>query len=344
MNRLALLVVALLMAPAPAFAQTRANPHGELPSIAECGDCHSARAWRPLREDFSFDHGRASGFPLLGRHRQTACVACHQSLRFDQARAAPQQCGACHTDVHRGRFGAAQCSNCHDTHTFRVIEGPESHARSAFPLTGAHLAVPCIRCHATERAGLFTRVDTRCTSCHRTDAMAASFPDHTLLVVLDCAQCHGTMRWRGARFDHGAVAQFDLRGAHARIACTGCHVPPDFRVRFVAASPDDCVACHRPDYDRVHAGTGFSTQCNACHGVDRWQGATFEHNQFPIFSGPHRGVWRSCSECHTAPGNFRVFTCTTCHTRNDTDDRHDDVRNYVYESTRCYACHPRGVE
>ena len=44
------------------------------------------------------------------------------------------------------------------------------------------------------------------------------------------------------------------------------------------------------------------------------------------------------------PGNFRVFSCLTCHAHNPRDmaDKHKRVNGYVYESSACYGCHPSG--
>ena len=218
-----------------------------------------------------------------------------------------------------------------------------AHENTTFPLTGAHRVIACEACHRDERAGAFTPVDARCVACHRRELARADFPDHSAPTFQRaCEDCHGTSRWQGARFDHLEANGFALLGAHARAECIGCHVPPDYRPRFPAASPQDCVACHRADYDREHAGTGFPLQCSNCHTVERWEGATFEH-EFPIFRGGHAGRWDRCTDCHTSPGNFAVFTCLTCHTKGETDGDHvGKVPNYAYESTRCLACHPRG--
>ena len=50
----------------------------------------------------------------------------------------------------------------------------------------------------------------------------------------------------------------------------------------------------------------------------------------------------ACVDCHTNPNNFGEFTCVTCHTNPETDNEHNGVNGYVYESTACLACHPTG--
>jgi hypothetical protein len=81
--------------------------------------------------------------------------------------------------------------------------------------------------------------------------------------------------------------------------------------------------------------------------VDTWGDATFEqHDQvFPINSGAHAGRWTSCADCHTVPDDFSSFSCLTCHEHSQArmDDKHlGEVSGYVYESSACLSCHPRG--
>ncbi|MBK8501806.1 MAG: hypothetical protein IPL46_06110 [Saprospiraceae bacterium] len=65
---------------------------------------------------------------------------------------------------------------------------------------------------------------------------------------------------------------------------------------------------------------------------------------FPIHSGSHNGAWNECVECHTAEGNFTVFSCTECHEHNQskTDDEHKGISGYTFNSDACLTCHPIG--
>ena len=107
--------------------------------------------------------------------------------------------------------------------------------------------------------------------------------------------------------------------------------------------PTDCYSCHRTDYQTTtnpnHAAAGFPTTCQTCHTTTSWQGATFNHTWFPTGHGGANGV---CSTCHTNPSNYTVFTCTGCHTKTQTDEQHQGVGSYVYNSTNCYQCHRSG--
>ena len=247
-----------------------ANPHGDL--SLPCQECHTAEAWSPLRQPLPFDHGKATGFPLVAAHREVACLGCHEDLRFRRVASA---CADCHQDPHQRTLGFA-CAECHSPRGWEDRRPLVSfHATTLFPLTGAHAAA-------------------------------------------DCAACH--------------------RGS-----------PP----RTYSGAPVDCFSCHAEDFRRTrvpnHAALGFPTECAACHDTASFEGADFRQHDdqfFPILSGPHAGVWSSCSDCHTNPTTFAVFSCLGCHEhrRSEMDDEHDDVGGYRYESSACYACHPRGRE
>ncbi|MBP6571477.1 MAG: hypothetical protein KA226_08675, partial [Gemmatimonadales bacterium] len=128
-------------------------------------------------------------------------------------------------------------------------------------------------------------------------------------------------------------------------SCATCHLNNVYR-----GLPATCISCHQQDYTSAtnpsHSGSAFPTTCATCHTTTRWQGATFDHDgpYFPIYSGNHRGRWASCATCHTAPGNYTVYTCMSsgCHSRTSTDSEHRGRSGYQYVATACYSCHPRG--
>jgi hypothetical protein len=115
---------------------------------------------------------------------------------------------------------------------------------------------------------------------------------------------------------------------------------------FSPSDPEDCLACHLADFQREHNGSGYPTTCLSCHVVTTWDGGEFDHDGafFPIYSGSHQGRWTDCSNCHTVPEDLQIFSCLTCHehSKSQTDEDHSEVRDYVYESGQCLACHPRG--
>jgi hypothetical protein len=123
------------------------------------------------------------------------------------------------------------------------------------------------------------------------------------------------------------------------VACASCHVN-----NVYAGLSTQCYSCHQSDYNGttnpVHSTAGFPTTCETCHTTTAWTGATFNHTWFPTNHGGAGGV---CSRCHTNANDYSVFSCTICHTQAQTDPRHTSVRGYVYNSTNCYQCHPRGT-
>jgi hypothetical protein len=147
--------------------------------------------------------------------------------------------------------------------------------------------------------------------------------------------------WDQGVFDH---ATFPLAGVHSTRPCGDCHLGGVY-----AGTPRTCVGCHLDDYnsaqDPNHIAAGFPTTCETCHRFTdtSWDQGTFNHTWFPITSGAHDNV--DCAECHTTPGVYTLFSCTTgCHDRSETDDDHDEVSGYIYDSVACYSCHPQGRE
>lgn len=144
-------------------------------TIAEtgCEACHRPADWKMVR----FDHA-GTGFPLQGKHAETACMKCHAAnAGAGQAAAAAgapiKPCESCHPDTHRSQFvadGKTDCSRCHVPDGWNRVAF-DHEKQSAFPLTGAHKKIACAQCHrqVTEGPVTFMRfkpLDGRCESCH----------------------------------------------------------------------------------------------------------------------------------------------------------------------------------
>jgi hypothetical protein len=165
------------------------------------------------------------------------------------------------------------------------------------------------------------------------DHIAAGFPT-------TCEMCHDTVVWTDGKFDHNTTT-FPLTGSHTvpPRQCQDCHVNNNY-----TNLPTDCYGCHKADYDSTtnpnHKAAGFPTTCQTCHDTVKWTDADFNHTWFPT---PHHGI-STCSDCHTNSNDYSVFTCTACHTHNKTttDQQHQGVKGYVYNSINCYQCHPTG--
>jgi hypothetical protein len=87
------------------------------------------------------------------------------------------------------------------------------------------------------------------------------------------------------------------------------------------------------------ACAGFPTTCESSHRATdtSWTQGRFTH-RFPL-TGPHNVP---CAQCHTTPNTFVIYSCTVCHDRTRTDEKHRGVSGYRYDSTACFACHPNG--
>jgi len=316
----AALALAGLLQPRPLIAQGTESPHGTLSTALDCSACHTGDAWVPARDPLGFDHDRQTSFPLTGTHGELACSDCHLSLRFDEPKGPGGDCASCHVDVHLGTLGL-DCTSCHDTESFTAVPGVEQHARTSFPLAGAHALISCEACHTTDRGGQYSGLDTSCFSCHTSD-YASAIPDHAARgFPTECTDCHGVQAWRlGTTFDHAAEANgFELLGAHAFAACESCHVNPGNALRFPTPSGEsDCITCHQADYDREHQGTQFPTECLQCHTRDNWGSADFDHalTGFALL-GRHADI--GCESCHGA-NNALLFPvpsgqddCASCH-------------------------------
>lgn len=285
-------------------------PHDTFPS--DCTLCHEKGSWHEIRKDFAFDHEKQTGVPLRGAHEHAQCLRCHND-RGSVAVFAKRGCAGCHEDLHRGRLGI-QCTSCHTETNWNPTGIYAAHARTRFPLTDVHLGVACNRCHPAAESAQFLGADPRCETCHRNDALRAKSLDHAALGLLsDCQRCHVGGGWANAHFNHAGIVS-------------------------------GCARCHLNDYNRTtnpnHASMGYSTNCETCHNTSSWRGGGALNHRFPL-TGPHN---LSCNQCHTVATNYKTYDCTRCHVHSKPvmDDKHKEVRGYVWTSTACVSCHPNG--
>lgn len=315
------------------------SPHGDALRI-DCASCHTADSWTINKDSITFHHG-STRFPLAGQHDRPDCRACHQQLDFSLT---PNTCASCHLDVHQQTVGD-DCARCHDPSSWLVNQIADIHRQVSFPLLGNHATAACTDCHQSETGLYFFPIGNDCITCHQSDYASTANPGHAAAgFTTDCAACHrmDAPAWTAEAYDHSF---FPLTGGHDINECAKCHTGPTY-----SATPSDCFACHAEDYNTSvnppHATLGLSTACVSCHTTDPgWMPAEFrEHDNlyFPIYSGAHEGQWTRCADCHTAPDNYAVFTCITCHTNPETNEDHQGVNGYMYNNPACLACHPTG--
>lgn len=336
----------------------RESPHESAIDRKSCGECHTEQSWTELR---TFDHARTA-YPLSGAHRDVTCAGCHRrgdELRLLGVRHA--ECSDCHRDPHAGRLGSG-CSGCHRTDGWGRVPAERvadrfDHARTAFPLRGAHARAACAACHdrararrsglritfrqGTEHATFPRPVASACGSCH-VDAHQGQLRG----AAAACERCHGEAGWLPVRFDiarHQRETRFPLEGAHLAVPCGRCHTPQPgggARLRF----PDlDCAACHREQ--DPHGSMFAGRTCASCHRGGAFRGIRFDHVGADARScatchdkdDPHGAQFRGrgCGECHVTT-TFRIAGFDHARTRLPLTGAHASVP--------CAACHPRAAD
>jgi len=312
----------------------------------KCETCHGAKAWKPS----TFNHDVDTRYALKDRHRQVKCAACHVSSGTWHNKPGTT-CVACHLkdDKHKAALGT-QCADCHTEKSWKEPPGFD-HAKTRFPLVGAHVRTACKDCHSDQ---LYRNTPSDCVACHKKDDR------HRGNLGTGCQSCHSQADWKNVqgRFDHDR-SQFKLRNAHAArtVACSDCHET----LQAMRGTPTDCVSCHRRD-DR-HEGT-LGARCDQCHQDVNWKVPRFDHNRtrYPL-AGRHAVV--ACKSCHTSLRYKEApSTCVACHKKDDShratlgsdcaschnvrawplwDFNHDKATHYrldgQHTSVRCLACH-----
>lgn len=331
-----------------------------------CDTCHRVDDphWQGARGMMTADLHTRTGFPLQAPHDQVACSRCHQdSLPFAErhpvvglqgALRRPENCQACHQDVHAGQFDERyrSCTECHDRHAFTPHRfDAEEHAR-LFPLTGAHDGMACHSCHALDPDGevrRFAGTPQRCFQCHQ-DPHAGQFDEDVLRG--DCIECHRreSDSFRIEPFDHLEKTGFLLRGAHARADCEQCHTQEVFQYRGeeqiaqrFRSTAKECSACHGD----VHGGQfeGRYSNCLECHDANFFRPTTFGHGdhgrRFPL-TGAHEAV--ACTSCHRSnAAGVRVFSGTASSCKQCHGDPHAGQFSEQLAQNDCTVCHTKGA-
>ncbi len=275
----------------------------------ECGSCHESTEW----VDATFDHD-TTGYALLGKHLDAACLDCHEDETYQNA---PATCFGCHSedDAHDGRSGN-ECESCHNPSDWN--DSSFSHERDTeFLLEGKHAQLACNNCHSDDP--FQDEMKTTCIACHLDD------DEHDGHNGVECTDCHSNDDWGQTRFDHDRDTEYQLRGSHREVVCNDCHIEPIFEVALLTT----CDTCHLDD--QPHRGT-LGTQCESCHSEVNWQDPVFfDHDlaAFPLL-GKHDD--NECEDCHETKAFTDVeTTCSACHIE---DDPHKG--NF---SESCEDCH-----
>lgn len=287
-----------------------------------CGNCHNEKGFKQQFVNFNqFDH-HLTDFALEGKHESIDCRKCHKASFLDPLPFA--KCTDCHTDYHQGQFNISRpnsdCADCHNVQGFKGSSfTAEDHKLSAFPLEGAHIAVPCFECHLKNQQWEFRNLGVKCADCHQ-DIHFGTL-DQKFYPQKNCTNCHKVNAWKEIIFDH-ALTGYILEGRHLDVECTVCHKATDqhSEIKFKGISTS-CLNCH-PDY---HSGQFYSDKelnvCLKCHTFINWFPDKFEHNstRFPL-EGKHAEI--ECKACHKPKEINGSVTIS-----------------YIFESIECISCH-----
>ena len=233
-----------------------------------CNECHSPIGWSDL--NITAIHSNTS-FPLTGAHLNLDCKACHISEVENEFTALDVECYNCHqsdfnSSPHQTNSALAFGTGCQQCHTTSAWQ-PASfdHNETQFPLSGAHLTLPCGACHASGFAG----TPTDCYSCHQQDYNAANDPNHFAAgFPTTCADCHSPVAWDQTSWDHDSQYFPIYSGEHRGEwnVCTDCHVAANNFQVF------ECIYCHEHNQqemdDKHNDVSGYvyvSTACLSCH-------------------------------------------------------------------------------
>jgi len=166
------------------------------------------------------------------------------------------------------------------------------------------------------------------------DRASTRSPHGTLNVP--CQSCHTNLSWKPIRavpdFDHNKTA-YPLRGMHAKVACTQCHVKPVF-----TDVGHKCAECHAD----IHRGQ-MGAKCENCHSVKGWQVSIKDiqqhQNRFPLI-GAHSTL--TCDSCHKGAANGQFVglstACSSCHSA-DFAKTSNPNHTTVGFPAECQLCH-----
>jgi len=303
-----------------------------------CEQCHNTSGWG----NANWNHS-STGFALTGVHATIQCSQCHINGNYNLTNTA---CVGCHltdyqktTDPNHVTAGFPQtCEQCHNTSGWGNANW--NHSSTGFALTGTHATIACQQCHVNNNYNL-NNSNAVCSACHMNDYNTTNSPPHAQVgFPTTCDMCHDTVKWADGSFNHNNTI-FPLTGAHATVQCALCHVNNNY-----TSLPTACSGCHMTDYNNTnnpnHAAANWPTTCTTCHNTTAWIPANLPsqyHTFFPLNHGGANGV---CTTCHQNQNDYSVFQCTNCHTKSQTDQNHQGISGYVYNSVNCYACHKNG--
>ena len=213
----------------------------------------------------------------------------------------------------RGEQLPDACESCHSTGAWRPASFVD-HSKTRFPLTGAHQAVDCAKCHvggqlAGHPAGLRLLPPGELPGHEEPEPRGGNFPTQ-------CETCHTTVGLAARELRPSRQTRFPLTGA---APAGGLREVPRRRAlhghahRLQLLPPGELRGNHEPEPQGVQLPDDVR---RTCHTTAAWRPANFDHQttRFPL-TGAHGRV--DCAKCHVGGRTTGTPTdCNSCHQAN----------------------------
>ena len=105
---------------------------------------------------------------------------------------------------------------------------------------GRHSEIACETCHV--ESAEVVKLSMSCNDCHQIVDV------HHGLLGSKCEDCHSFGKWESTTFDHKKDTRFELRGAHPKVDCVGCHRTAPRK----QDSLETCRSCHAGELTPSH--------------------------------------------------------------------------------------------
>lgn len=328
-----------------------------------CAQCHTVRGWQVSIQQIQDHQNR---FPLLGAHAAVQCEDCHKGAAVGQYQGLSTQCVTCHlkdyqqttNPNHASAKFPTTCEGCHSFDSW--LNAKFDHSTTGFQLTNGHASVPCASCHINNNYNLQIAPNACGTvGCHVTTWQATTNPPHAsagpAFALNNCSNCHTTMGWGTANFDHTSTG-FLLTNGHANVACASCHMNNNYNLQ-IAPTACGTSGCHLTTWQQtnnpVHSTSGpafAAGNCSNCHTTKGWDGASFDHSATGFaLTGTHMSPTPTpCASCHIS-NNYTLNSadCIGCHLTdwNKTPTFGGNVPDHIKAgfpntAAACAQCHP----
>lgn len=204
--------------------------HGKQFLGQACTDCHNDLDWKLVK----FEHDKDSEYPLVGKHKNVTCMACHKKTKASpdhiQFVGISHNCSTCHEDPHEKKKGL-DCLMCHQPQDWeehkKVVKYKKDfdHEKTSFPLQAMHRRVKCESCHEGT--------------------------DYKLPLKKDCDTCHNEIKEiMLGKFVNHLGEQADVDPMYRTVKCVDCHDPKQERL-IPTQVRKACVDCHNEAFGHL---------------------------------------------------------------------------------------------